>query len=195
MSENVRNILVRNGYDYAEFFVRETGPIPLDNGRTRYAATWCCVSSYGVYGHHWSDMGCPLVKFVAGAGNDYLLSKIARRVFDKDRFKKWLSREIFTARVDREAKSRAAAQLRSLCEDHDGEALAVLAFEDPAIAECEPEWCDADTRDWDPQAVMFVEKMWPKFVAELRRQAMAAGAGPGPEQWETDGGATLAEVA
>lgn len=48
-------------------------------GRPVYAATWACISSFGVYGHHWSHMGEPFEVFVQTVGKDYLLGKIARR--------------------------------------------------------------------------------------------------------------------
>lgn len=167
MSDTTYGLLVRDGMDWAEFFVNERQPVQ-EGDHTRYSVTWACVSSYGVFGHHWAHMGSPFPEFAARTGPDYLLGKIARQTFDADKFAKWIRREIFTSRATREQKSAASAAFRRLRDEHgDNESLAALCYADDAISHCRPEWSDCESRSHDRQAVMFVEKMWPKFVAEL----------------------------
>ena len=165
-NETTGHIIVRNGSDYGEFFWRES-ILKNEDGTPRHAATWTVVSSFGTYGFHWSHMGRPFAAFIADIGDDYLLSKIAREVFDDRKFIKWMNREIFTARCTKEQKAEATDDFRRLRMDYSGEALATLCHDSAPISHCQPEWSDCSSRSYDPQAVGFAKNIWPKFVEHL----------------------------
>jgi hypothetical protein len=181
-TDNTYRILVRDKGEWGEFFVHERAPLHEEDGSTRYAASWTCLSSFGVYGHHWSHMGEPFAAMIAHVGKDYLLGKIARKRFDERKFKRAISREIFTSRGSREQKSAAFKRLKELCLDYDRNSLSVMAYEDSELNAVNIDWCEVDCQDWTPDALGFVDRLWPKFVSDVNTVALFTAADPAPEK-------------
>ncbi len=163
--------------EYGEFFVNEREPRIRDDGHTQYCATWCCYSSFGVFGHHWYAMGSPFAEFIRGVGPDYLLSKIGRKVFDERKCVTELRRLVIQSRRDKritkEEAADALAAIKSLAEEYTGEALSSRLYEDVDLSRCHIEWCDLSCQVYEPSALMFVKKLWPAFVEEVQKTAMA----------------------
>ena len=58
--QTARTLTVCHDGEWGEFFVSEREPRICKDGTreyTQYTVTWCCYSSFGVYGHHWYAMG------------------------------------------------------------------------------------------------------------------------------------------
>lgn len=176
MSETIGHLEVRDRWDYADFFWRY-GEKPDGKGGTRYWVTWCAHTSYGVYGHCWDHMGAPLPKFVSRIDSGYLLGKIARKVHSDDVLKASVVKAIRERRRDNEASKERAREairrLRDLSLDYSGPALTQALYDDDTVSEVLGDWdgiCDTET---DPQAVGFVAKFWPMFVAHLNQKEPA----------------------
>lgn len=156
--------------EYGEFFVNERETVKQD-GYIRYSATWTCYSSFGVFGHHWYDMGCPFDEFISDISPDYLLSKIARRVNNEDKMAAGLRTLIDEASVSQETKQCAIDALESFEDEGYGpEVLAYLIYQDDDIHECGIDFCDIDSMEYDSQAVCFVKTLWPLFVVEIAKK-------------------------
>ena len=93
---NVGRFIVRDGMDWGEFYVGAIRGTD-EHGGERFAVTVSCVTSYGVFGHHWSHCSSSAADFLSRINEDYLLGKIARQVFNGERFATWMYREIFTS--------------------------------------------------------------------------------------------------
>lgn len=164
-------ISIRDRHDYAEFFVDEKEPVKRSDGSIEWAALWCCYSSFGVFGYYWSGMGEPFAEFIAGIDAGYLLGKIAKKEFDDDTCLKSVRGAIVEARRDRrrtvtkEIAREAWDAVESISEGYSGESLATVLYECGELSILEYEWTEMTNQAWDRQAVAFVERMWPKFVA------------------------------
>ena len=160
---------IRDGHgEYAEFFVNEREPVPRSDGLMRYTATWVCYSSFGVFGHHWYDMGEPFAVFVQGVSDDYLLSKIARKVTSAKKTIEGVKRAVLNARrecrVTSDIARDALDSIACISDDAPDEAVPHLLWESVEISRCDIDWCDLETQVWETQALMFVKKLWPLFV-------------------------------
>lgn len=176
-----RYVHVRHRHDYGEFFVRELAPVSRVNGEgIVYAATFCCYSSFGVYGYHWSHMGEPFAEFIAGIKPDYLLSKIAERVFDDETCLKSVRDEVVRMRreqsrgVSKDAAREAWDAIDDIAADYSGESLATALYECSELSVIRLEYCDLTCRAWDRQAVAFVERLWPEFVKQYATDVASA---------------------
>lgn len=162
---------IRVAGEWAEFFVRESSHDKPD-GTRRHTATWCCHSSFGVFGHHWYDMGQPFAVFIRDTEPDYVLSKIARRVASAEKAIAGVRSSILDSRrgqvVTREAARDAWDAVAAIeAEGHSGEVTCSLLYESSEIDHCEIEWSDLTTMEWDDQAMQFMRKLWPAFVAKF----------------------------
>lgn len=172
-ARNPLSIIVRDGMDYGEFFVAEREPQTNESRNyTSYSATWCCYSSYGVYGHHWSSMGSPFAEFIQGMGADYLLSKIGRKEADPDRVLKEVRRLIREARrenrITKDEAAEAYAECRRIEDETTGAFVLAMLYDSVEISRVGIEWCDMSTTSYDPQCLGFVRRIWPKFVEALK---------------------------
>jgi hypothetical protein len=178
LERRAANIIVRDDHEWGEFFVRESQSERSD-GKTRYSATWCCYSSYGVFGHHWYDMGEPFAKFIQDVDTHYLLGKIARKVQSDKVTVASVKRRILEARkskdVTRDEARDALDELESVAAEHSGEVLCHELYHSSLISECMGDWCDIESQEWEPAALHFAKKLWPKFVIELAKQAASEG--------------------
>jgi hypothetical protein len=178
MSE-ATNILVRDGHEWGEFFIRETTSERSD-GKTRHSATWCCYSSFGVFGHHWYDMGEPFAKFIRDVDTHYLLGKIARKVQSDRVVVASVKRRILEARKNKEVTSDEARdaieELKDFSQEHSGEVLCHELYHSSLISECMGDWCDIESQEWEPSAVQFAKRLWPKFAAAMQPEAAEATA-------------------
>lgn len=170
-------ITVRDDFEYGEFFVNERSCI-RDNGKIQHSATWVAYSSFGVFGHHWSHMGEPFAEFIRDVDSGYLLGKIAKKETSTRKVVAGVRREITAARKDKSVTKdearEAMDELNELASEYDGSVLCHKVYESPEISKCVSDFCDIDTQEWDCQAVGFVKRLWPKFVAALRERVEAA---------------------
>lgn len=165
---NATVLTVRDGMDWAEFFVSERPPWTQRDNSTVYSATFACVSSFGVFGFHWSHMGKPFKQFAANIGDDYLLSKIGKRTRSNQKIVDHVRRRILESRransISRQIARDAWDAVETIEIDYSGDAVGLMLYEDGDIASVPIEWSDIETEEWDTQSVCFVKKMWPKFV-------------------------------
>lgn len=164
-----QTFIIRKNHEWARFFVHESPPMTMRDNTQSYSATWCCLSSFGVFGHTWSSMGEPFVDFIQGVSADYLLSKIARKVPDAEKTCAEIRRLVLQARLDdRITKQEAKAAWDDIASaEEEGNHPEVVFHElywSVAISKVGIEWCDLSTQVWDSQAVRFVELLWPEFV-------------------------------
>jgi len=157
--------------EWGEFFWNERDPVDDGHGGKRYSATWAAVTSFGVFGHHWSHMGMPFPAFAKKIGRDYLLSKIAREVPSDDKLIAEVSRRISESLAERAISKQVAAAafgaIRDLSDEHSGSSLQTMLYTSDDLSHVGIEWSDVNAMVWDVQAVGFVEKLWPKFVAVM----------------------------
>lgn len=178
----VRHLIVRDDrHEWGEFFVAERDPEPRTSGGLRYTATWTCYSSFGVFGHHWYDMGAPFAEFIRGMDAGYLIGKIGRRVFSEEKAVRAVRNEIVGARV-RKAITKEAARdafdaVEQIEQNYSGEAVATMLYEDADIGHVHIEWSELESMEWDRSTVLFAEKIWPRFVEAIQAEA-AVGAAP-----------------
>lgn len=166
---------VYDGHDYGEFFVHERKPVVKADGSVRYCATWVCYSSFGVYGHHWYSMGEPFAKFVQGVSQDYLLSKIGKKIVYEGKVRKEISRLICLRRREKRITSEVARDawdaVRNIYSEYAGEVFCHMLYDSTELSRVPIEWCDLDSQDYCPQSVQFARLLWPKFVSALRAAA------------------------
>jgi hypothetical protein len=185
MKEDTYSVIVRDDYDYGEFFVRESDVVARPDGRGFDAsATWSCVSSYGMYGHHWSSMGEPFAEFVRGVDDDdYLLGKIAHKV-QRDSsaivasITRLIAERVATGACTPDVAGEAATAMGSLEDEHSGDVLCHEIYMCEEVSATGIDLCDAETQEWDPQAVAFVKRLWPKFVAAVQGRNEKASFNP-----------------
>lgn len=182
---DVRHYFVRDEHgDYGEFFVRESVSAHHD-GTPRYSATWVCYSSFGVFGHHWYSMSRPLAEFAAGAGHDYVLGKIGHKRTSAERTIKSVKRAVLTARRENRIGADVAREAMDAIDEVEqcGDDVAVphLLYESTELSRVHIEWCDLETQEWEPSAVMFMRRLWPLFVKELAGAILVGGV---PEEGE-----------
>lgn len=163
--------IVRWKSDWGEFFVAEREPV-VENGHTRYTATWTCYSSYGTFGHHWYSMGESFAKFIQDVEQGYLLSKISTRVANEKKTFQSIKRAILEnrreKRITKEVARDAMEAVRGIeNEGHGAEASAVLIYHDHDIGKAEIEWSDLSTMEHPTQSILFAERIWPEFVKEM----------------------------
>lgn len=162
--------------EWGEFFVAERSPRYRQRdgvGYWTYAATFCCYSSFGTYGHHWSHMGEPFHEFVQHLDEDYLLSKIAHKENSPEKLVRNVRDRIKMARHDRGlSKEDARAAWDAVYEiesEYGGEAIGVMLYENHDIHKAGIEWCDIGGQEWPIEASQFVRKLWPLFAAEYKK--------------------------
>lgn len=182
MEGKTTHLVVRAGHEWGEFFVHEE-PIERrsDGQGFNASASWTCNSSFGTYGHYWGSMGRPFGEFIKDIGDDYLLGKIATKVYDAD---KLLDSVLYNlnSRLDEgsgdkkllRAAIKEAKKLHAECEFD--AALPMLFYESVPLSKVRIEWCDMTTQIYPQQAVMFVKKLWPLFVAEFNKTPEPANA-------------------
>ncbi len=168
---HTKHLIVRDKGEWGEFFVAEREPTPRDNGSLSYSASWTCLSSFGVYGHHWSCMGRPFVEFIQDISADYLLGKIGRKELCDEKMVKEIKRLIGEGRKEKryptEIARAALESVKSLASEFDGQALAAMLYRDVALSRVRIEWCDISTQEYDGQCRGFAAKIWPLFVKEI----------------------------
>lgn len=168
---------VRVDGEWAEFYVNERKPVKDSSGHLRYSASWCCLSSYGVFGHYWHSMGSPFKQFVADIEEDYLLSKIGQRVPSCDVIWESVLREIKAIRrsrsVTKEAARKAWTAANEILDDdgHFGSPDVFVKYlsEDEDLSNLKIEWTELNSMEWEGDALQFVRKLWPAFVAALNK--------------------------
>lgn len=172
---NVYTLTVRDGMDWAEFFVNERERLTDGSGHARYSATWVCYSSFGVFGHYWHATGSPFADFVQRVDTDYLLSKIGKKQTDQETVIASVKRAILQSRrygcCTREEAREAMWEVKHIADTCEGgpEVLAYQLWESCEISKCEIEWCDITTKTYEPGCVEFAQRMWPKFVEQLKQ--------------------------
>ncbi len=168
MSEASR-VVVRAKGEWADFFWSES-TAKRNDGTPRNSVTWCCVSSFGCYGHYWYDIGgTPFSEFAAKVDACYLLSKISKRVPCDAKIKRSIKRAIFTSRATKGQKKDAARAVNEYFEEGlAGDALAYAISNDFSVGECNVDWEEVSGLDWEPEAVRFCEVIWPEFVKHLK---------------------------
>lgn len=168
--DNATTILIRSDGEYGRFFFCEQ-EFALEDGSPRHAATWCCVSSFGVYGYHWSHMSRPFSEFVQGVSTDYLLGKISRKVTSAEKTIASVRRAVLESRRNRRCSKDEAREawdeIAGIEVDGWDAAVPHMLWESAELSRCRIEWCDLSTQEWDQQAVMFATKLWPLFVKQL----------------------------
>lgn len=170
-------ITVKHEHEYGEFFVSEREPQPRSDGHLRYSATWVCYSSFGTYGHHWSDMGSPFSEFICQVDEHYLLGKIASKHTSPSKtlvsVREELARLLSDGECTEEAYTEAAEAVETIEAEDSGEFLIAHLYECSELSECGFDWHDIETQEFDPQAVGFAKKLWPKFVEAVNAQRLA----------------------
>lgn len=157
--------------EWGTFFYRER--IVLRDGKEpRHSATWCCYSSFGTFGHSWYDMGEPLAAFIAGMDDDYLLSKISKKVTSGDKAIDHVRRLILEQRREGDISKDVAREAYEAvtdieCDGHSPEGTCEQLYASREIEKINIDWCDLNCQEWDNSAVMFVRKVWPSFVATV----------------------------
>lgn len=173
--QEANRIVIRHDGEWGEFFFSASGPIALEGGDTRFAATWCCVSSFGVYGHHWGYMGEAFAEFVRDLEEDYLLSKISTRETSGEVACNDVRRQILESRKKRaitkdEARDAMDAVNSVEADGGSGESMCDTLLESSELECVGIDWCGLNCREWNNQALQFVRKLWPMFVAELQKE-------------------------
>lgn len=165
---------IRVDHEWGEFFVREADPVTrIRDGKTytTYSATWCCNSSFGVFGHHWSSMGEPFAKFIQDVDTHYLLGKISRTEVDADLMMKSVKSEIQSLRkskrIDATKARGAISKLKELADECSDGGLGDAIYRSSEIGSLPIEWTDLSTTDYPVSAKMFVKKLWPAFVKQM----------------------------
>lgn len=156
-------IYVREKGEWARFFWTEG----KNADRNTFWACWTAYTSFGTYGHYWSDMGSEFVDFIQNVDSGYLLAKISRTEFSTEAFDKWLRREIFTSGVANEIKNKALQAWKEIRDEHEhfsAAAIPVLVQESPAINEIGIDWSECRSRDYPRDARRFAIEMWPAFA-------------------------------
>lgn len=147
-------------------------------------------SDYGDWNHHWPHHGRPSFKHLLielDNSRDYLIGKLGghQTDFDFDESVKRLRRKIgelyknkrrihYRSRVevfDLERAKDALAAVEDL--DHTGSAddFARQVYDNSAIVGLETdEYCEIIVKRDSRSLLMFLERLWPLFVAELRRE-------------------------
>lgn len=168
---------VRADGEWAEFYVNERDPVMQPNGHLRYSASWACLSSYGAFGHYWHSMGRPFNKFAPEVEEDYLLSKIGKRVASCDVIVESVRREIKSLRrggdVSKEEARNAWIAVNEILDD-DGHFGSPDVFmknlsEDDDLDKLGIEWSELSSMEWEGDALQFVRKLWPAFVEALKK--------------------------
>lgn len=172
---NVTHISILENGEYGEFFVGEREPQPRSDGGMRYSATWCCYSSFGVFGHYWYDMGEPFAEFVSGTDRDYVLSKITQMEFDDETCLDGVRHELSRRRRNKYITAEIAREgwncIDAIASDASGEALAYSLYNDSDVAKAVGDFIDIPTRRYPRAAERFMDKLWPLFVKELSERA------------------------
>lgn len=168
-------LLIRVDHEWGEFFVREADPITRTrDGKTytTHSATWCCNSSFGVFGHHWSSMGAPFADFIQDVDEHYLLGKISRTEVNADLMMKSVKSEIRSLRkrkaIDATEAREAIDKLKELADECSDGGLGDAIYRSSEIGSLPIEWTDLSTTDYPVSAKMFVKKLWPEFVKQIR---------------------------
>jgi hypothetical protein len=169
---------IRENGEYGTFFV-EAGEGKTSDGRPRFFATWCCVSSYGVFGHYWSHMGEPFAAFIADIEQDYLLGKICTMVPSAEKGIEAVRSEILQNRraenISRDVARDAWEAVQEVEDDGlSGEWALKSLFDSDAIQAAEVDWCDISSQDWPNDALQFARKLWPGFVKAVGERAAVA---------------------
>lgn len=173
MNGILRHFVVREDGEWGEFFVHERPPV-RSRDSTQYAATFTCYSSFGVYGHHWFDMGSPFVEFIADISADYLISKIGgeRRPSSQlicSGIRKQILDRRYAGLIDRD-NARDAWDFVSECEgEYSDDEIGGAIYRGLSI-EIDFEFT---TTEYSPASKQFVKKLWPLFVSQLRAVATA----------------------
>ena len=170
-----QSYFVRDSGEYGEFFVNEREPVTSASGYTSYSATWVCYSSFGVFGHHWSSMGEPFAEFIRDVDSHYLLGKISSEVLDERKMVAGVRKAIIERRrqkaISADVAREALDTLTSLSEEHSGDVLAHEIYMSTEISKTGVDLCEVPTREYPRQAVEFVRRLWPKFVAAVNTPA------------------------
>ena len=172
LPDTVKDLIVLTvsvDHEYATFYVKTYEHNDPAGGGVRHGASWVATSSYGEFAHYWSHMGMPFVDFVSKIGEDYLMSKIGHRCFDKKKVIKEINRMIFTARATTDQKAAAARDVKRIDDEYEGETVATMLWESIPISKCNVCWDDFETQDYDQASKQFVKKIWPAFIKELKQ--------------------------
>lgn len=165
---------VRADGEWAEFYVNKRDPVMDFSGHSRYSASWCCLSSYGVFGHYWHSMGSPFKQFVAKLEEDYLLCKIGRKIASADVTLDSVRRAIKSIRrnenISKDDAREAWGAVDAIADEYyPAEILISKLSEAEEIEKLELDWTEINTMDWESDAVQFVRKLWPAFVEALNK--------------------------
>lgn len=168
---NAKMYEIRVGHEYGTFFVHEHPVVESASDRATYAATWCCYSSFGTFGYHWTSMGKPFAAFIAGIRSDYLLCKISTMITDHSKAVNAVLAAI-QALPEGRVKERAQDEIEELQDEFGGmpEALLHGFYNNAAFGAVGIDWEGIDTKIWEPQAERFAEVLWPAFVQAVLKE-------------------------
>jgi hypothetical protein len=175
-------ITVRDGKgEYGTFFVRESEVVARKDGNGFDAsAEWTANTSFGLFGHYWSSMGQPFGEFISDISEDYLLSKIGKKVTDTEQTTKELKRLVLVERrenrITKDEAREALTDIEELACQYDGEVLCHMLYESRPLDKCNIEWCDLNTQVWDSCSLNFAKRLWPLFVKQFNEQCTKAEA-------------------
>lgn len=165
VSAECYHVRTKCGWGWATFIVRDNGQVFI-------------ASDYGNWFYWWSHHGGPSIKhFLIDIGDDYLRGKLGGR---RDHFNGEASlseaKRIVLERRHRGSLDKAAARdawdalAREVDEMGSAETFARSILDNAALRDQFDYGGLPIVMEDDPQLVAFVERLWPLFVAELRRE-------------------------
>jgi hypothetical protein len=165
------SLMIRVNGEWGEFFIAEREPVLRPDGHYRYSATWTCLSSFGVFGHYWHDMGEPFSKFIQDIDAGYLLGKIAKKETVPELAIGAIKQEVLSQRKERyitkDTAREAWNEIESIADEGaSGEVTCHLLYHSSELSFIN-DW-DFSTRDFCGDAKQFVKKIWPEFVNAMK---------------------------
>lgn len=159
------HIRTDNGWSWATLIARDNGQVFI-------------ASDYGNWFYWWSHHGCPSIKhFLIDIGEDYLRGKLGGipRHFNQERVVTMMLQSIVErrreGRLEKEKAREAWAALKERIDCYgSAEAFGQAVFDNDAL---DGLFDYEDLRggmEHEPGLIQFTERLWPLFVAELRRE-------------------------
>lgn len=176
MRDDVRRYYVTIDMEWGIFFVHAFARQNRVDGSQIYAATFSCVSSFGAFGRHWSDLGEPFERFVQSVRDDYLLGKISTKVTQTEKIcesiKQLLDQRVNDGDMRPEDANEAKNLLHNYAQDYSDELLAHRLYRSkPFNRLFSPyDWTELAMRDYPLDAKNFVTVLWPEFVRQLKAE-------------------------
>lgn len=148
--------------EWGTFLIRER-----QLGENKYSAVVVAYTSFGVYGHEWTNLGRPFKEFIQGLEYDYLMKKMAKKEYCEITARKSIFDILGEDVEDAAELEELIEEVGYIFDDNIGEHQVEVCFEHDNIGSYLM-YNEVNTKDYPEDAKNFYNIIWKEFCSLVK---------------------------